>query len=70
MMLEEETCGTCEFYMAATRVCRRLPPTPIMLGLKEGLAGPEPVIMAYFPSMMPNGWCGEFQQAEPPKRDN
>jgi len=22
----------------------------------------EPFIQAYFPSMMPTGWCGEYQQ--------
>jgi len=72
MMLEEENCGACAFYMAAAKVCRRMPPTPIMLGVKQGLAtvNPEPVIMAYFPSMLPQGWCGEFMEADPPKKEN
>lgn len=56
-----ENCGNCEFYMAAAKVCRRYPPVPLMLGAKQGLAGQEPAIMAYFPSMTPAGWCGEHQ---------
>ena len=72
-VLEQDSCGNCVFYMVATRVCRRLPPHPIMVGVKQGLAGiqPEPVVMSYFPSMMPTGWCGEYTQMETPtSKDN
>lgn len=62
--LHEESCGTCRFYMASPHVCRRYPPIPLMVGVKQGIANitnPEPLIQAYFPNMMPNGWCGEWK---------
>jgi hypothetical protein len=61
-MLDLEGCGNCRFYMSAAKVCRRNPPTPLMVGVKRGISqitGDEPLVQAYFPPMMPNGWCGE-----------
>lgn len=60
-IIQPESCGNCRFWMASARVCRRLPPIPIMIGLKQGLAGQEPAINAYFPVMGNNGWCGEYK---------
>lgn len=60
----EESCSNCMFYMANMKVCRRYPPTSMIVGVKQGLASvqPEPVIGSYFAFMAPNGWCGEWQQ--------
>lgn len=63
--LQEENCGTCRFYMASPHVCRRYPPTPLMIGVKQGIAQisqQEPMILAFFPNMLATGWCGEYQQ--------
>lgn len=59
--INPECCGNCEFYMETTKVCRRYPPMPLMLGLRQGLAGNEPAVSSFFPSMMPTGWCGEYR---------
>lgn len=64
VITQEDTCSTCCFYMASPKVCRRYPPTPLMIGVKQGiasLAAQEPFIQGYFPNMMPNGWCGEHK---------
>lgn len=72
-MLEEECCSNCQFYMASPKVCRRYPPKAMMIGVKKGIAsltGDEPMIMSYFPTMMPNGWCGEYQPEDKPETEN
>lgn len=69
-MLEEECCGNCQFYMASPKVCRRYPPKPIMVGVKQGISQisqQEPLILAYFPVMMPTGWCGEHRPMDDPE---
>lgn len=63
-------CATCRFWTSEDNrqgLCRRYPPTPIMLGFGQPSiladptrSQPQPLIMAYFPAMMANGWCGEF----------
>jgi hypothetical protein len=64
-MLNRESCGNCRFYMSHVKVCRRGPPTPIMVGVKHGMGiGNEPVIQSYFPPMAPNGWCGDHRSSE------
>jgi hypothetical protein len=63
----QESCGTCHFYMASPRVCRRYPPHPMVVGIKQGLANVnqhEPMISAFFPTMLPTGWCGEYRPEE------
>lgn len=73
MLVQEESCGSCVFYMASPKVCRRYPPTPIMIGVRQGIAqvmGNEPVIQATFPGMAPNGWCGEYKQVRSQEKDN
>lgn len=43
-----EGCGNCRFYlddpMTKGGVCRRLPPVPVMLGLKNGPNGVYPEV--------------------------
>jgi hypothetical protein len=72
MILEEASCGNCAYYMTSARACRRYPPTPLMVGVKQGLAttNQEPAIMPYFPSMLPSGWCGEHEPARQVENDN
>lgn len=73
MFAQEESCGTCQFYMANPKVCRRHPPVPLMIGVRQGIAQltqNEPVIQSVFPSMAPNGWCGEYQQVRSQEKDN
>lgn len=73
MLVQEESCASCVFYMASPKVCRRNPPSPIMIGVRQGIAQltqQEPVIQAFFPNMMPNGWCGEYNQLRSPEKDN
>lgn len=72
-ILQEESCSNCQFYMASPHVCRRHPPVPILLGVEQAsFAGmqPKPVIQAYFPNMMPNGWCGEHRPIDQPEIEN
>lgn len=69
----EEKCSNCLFYMASPKVCRRYPPRPMMVGVKQGIvnvAQQEPLIMAYFPSMLPTGWCGEYRPVEESETEN
>lgn len=71
--LQEESCGNCRFYMAGPKVCRRGPPTPLMVGVKKGISGmlgDEPMVVAYFPPMMPNGWCGAHKPIDLPEAEN
>jgi len=52
--LPTECCKKCKFFMAESDdqgICRRNPPTPI-----AGMQG----VIAFFPSMLNVGWCGEF----------
>lgn len=52
--LPAECCKKCKFFMAdgdAQGMCRRYPATPIFMG--QG-------VIAFFPSMLNAGWCGEF----------
>lgn len=72
-MVINEECGSCAFYMASPKVCRRFPPVPLMIGVRQGiaqLAQPEPIIQAFFPNMMATGWCGEYQQVRSQEKDN
>lgn len=72
MLQQNVGCGTCLFYMAGPRVCRRYPPVPLMVGLKQNIANiqQEPLVVAYFPAMSPTGWCGEYQPECPPDTEN
>lgn len=70
--MTDEGCGTCRFWMSPDQkggICRRNPPTPILLGLAPAspIANPGkqqqgvPVTQAFFPQMSARGWCGEHQ---------
>ena len=71
-----ECCGTCNAFLKANEevgFCRARPPVPIMVGQREiprpllqpGAQGQiEPIVLTYFPQMMPDGWCREHEFAE------
>jgi hypothetical protein len=59
--MELARCGNCVYYMEDPKVCRRYPPTPMIVGMQQGLTQPRAIINCYFPSMDPNGWCGEHE---------
>jgi hypothetical protein len=68
MVTLEESCGNCRFYMASPKVCRRYPPKPMIIGVEKGISSisaDKPVVMAYFPNMLPTGWCGEWSDSQP-----
>jgi hypothetical protein len=68
-----DCCATCRYWASEDNkagLCRRFPPTPIMIGMgtvqASVIANPntppqqQPIIMSYFPNMLDFGWCGEF----------
>ena len=66
----KDTCATCFYGLQAeidaknlTAVrgvkCRRYPPTVlIFMGKKD--KGVESMIDSFYPTLTPDGWCGEF----------
>lgn len=62
-MSNEKVCKECGFYEERTGFCRRFPPTPVIIGvkdkqtheLKDYAVSKYPVIS--FPDA---DWCGEF----------
>lgn len=57
-MKPQRLCHTCEFYSALKKECRKNPPTVFIVMTAKGAA---PV--AAFPTMLPEGWCGQYQPA-------
>lgn len=51
-----KACSTCEHYAAMKRECRANPPTVFVVGN----AKQEPVAIAFFAPMPPEGWCGSW----------
>jgi hypothetical protein len=71
-----ESCGNCR-YLSADSVCRRYPPTPLIVQQQSSIAPnarpnqpPVMIITAMqtssaFPTMDPAlGWCGEHKTKE------
>jgi hypothetical protein len=66
-----KTCSTCLYWLPQvgsdqapeTGLCRRNPPTPMVITVPVGF-GPDGSLLrqeqvtSFFPSMMPDGWCG------------
>jgi hypothetical protein len=58
------TCGTCSYFESAHAQCRRHPPVL--------LPGPEPELApprSQWPSVGPDDWCGDYEQAGMPALD-
>ena len=58
------TCSTCRFYHELSKSCRRNPPFPMLLGIKQNVLNPqmgEPQFISVFPMMEKHGWCGEHK---------
>lgn len=57
-------CGNCRFFLRepnGNSWCRRYPPSPHPVSnMVSGVQMSQGVI-AYFPPMAPNGWCGEWR---------
>jgi hypothetical protein len=60
-------CATCLFWRQQNEtvgLCRRAPPTPILLPILRDAAG-EVVrsedVVSFFPTLMADGWCGEHR---------
>lgn len=50
------TCQYCNYFLISDEdmgLCRRNPPTPIVI---------ENNFIAIFPTMLNEGWCGEFNK--------
>jgi hypothetical protein len=65
----KDACALCRFWASEDNrqgLCRRFPPTPLMLGFGQPSVlagpqqGPQPMINSYYPAMLEHGWCGEF----------
>ena len=55
-MQDDERCQTCRFYQPDGKTveageCRRRAPSP----------GPQTDVGAYWPVVLPDDWCGEWQ---------
>lgn len=64
--MTEQTCGRCRFWsrfapLQPNGSCRRVPPTPIMVGVKDGQA----IINTYWPTTQDVTLsCGEYAERE------
>lgn len=58
-------CETCRFYFidGDDSLCRRYPPQVILVPVTKARPPAEPVfpLQSRFPTMLPSGWCGEYQ---------
>lgn len=73
--MKKDSCETCRFSTKIEAgkgslggfVCRRHPPTPIMVlvQMPPSLANPQgmaqPALQGYHPPVAPDQWCGEYQ---------
>lgn len=69
-----ERCGNCLYYLElpaqAGSVCRRHPPTMILLGMVRNMAGKDvPVTKQFWPWVVAGEWCGEFKWRDEPVRN-
>ena len=65
-IMNEPTCADCRFFLALDAtgdngVCRGSTPTAILMGMRQGIGRPEPVIQSFFAPMMSGGWCGKHE---------
>lgn len=65
-----DSCGTCRFFMTEARICRRYPPTLILVTTPEPPKPPAIMptlsheLRSYFPEMdAAKGWCGCWERA-------
>jgi hypothetical protein len=63
-------CSECVYYnsmdissigMTAQGQCRKSPPIGVLIQ-KQGMAGPEPAVISFFPEVSADVWCGAFEQ--------
>ena len=67
---KQKCCFNCRHYVANQKNrsghCRRLPPIPIMIGLRKNpISGNQTAdIRNIWPTMPCDSWCGEFSRLE------
>ena len=59
------TCGTCRHFVPNANdlrigQCRARSPVPLVAGMRQTPAGPQPVIDGFFAPVGRDVWCGEF----------
>lgn len=59
-------CGTCLYWINTdqnTGLCRRYPPTTLLIGTHQLQGQPTNAItQSAFPPMLRDGWCGEHAE--------
>jgi len=72
-----DKCENCRYFMHAPALpaplglCRRYPPQLILIGMSQptivtpnGPPVPQPITQSTFPTVIREGWCGEYLRAE------
>lgn len=60
-----ERCDTCAYFFNPAKadmgLCRRLPPTVLLVGAVQTIGGgSQAMTQSFYPPMGPEGWCGEY----------
>lgn len=55
------SCGTCRFFSALDKECRKNP--PVVLPMMTG--GGRPASLGVFPPTTENKWCGAHEPTDP-----
>lgn len=61
--MTDNNCGNCKFFLPTedpSGLCRRFPATPVVHGFP-----PMQQVVATFPPMTAEGWCGEWKKGAP-----
>jgi hypothetical protein len=61
----KEACAKCAYFFnpanADHGLCRRHPPTVLIVGTVQTIGGPQQALtQSFYPPVAPIGWCGEF----------
>jgi hypothetical protein len=68
ILLDAECCGFCAAFNQGVNPkskigqCRFNPPTVLITGLIQGPLGPQPAFDSYFPLVLPDWWCRQFER--------
>lgn len=59
-----KNCGSCNAWrrvMGDQGHCQAHPPVPVMIGMAQGIAGPQPAVTGYFPPVKEEHSCRQWQ---------
>lgn len=59
-----KNCGSCNAWKRDSGKqghCQAHPPTTLLVGLAQGIAGPQPVINGFWPPVSEDHGCREWQ---------